>query len=112
MRARTSWFVAPAFKNFAEPVKALQEMRRVLRPGGMALVIDMRRDVSVVDLRSYVNALGVNWLNRAFMMLVFRRMLIKRAYPIAAIRQMTAQAGWVDPKIEISPVGVEAWTTR
>ncbi len=34
-----------AFKNSAEPVKALAEMRRVLRPGGMALLIDMRRDV-------------------------------------------------------------------
>jgi ubiquinone/menaquinone biosynthesis C-methylase UbiE len=29
-----------AFKNFAEPVKALAEMRRVLRLGGTALLID------------------------------------------------------------------------
>jgi ubiquinone/menaquinone biosynthesis C-methylase UbiE len=30
-----------AFKNFADPVGALQEMCRVLRPGGTALLIDL-----------------------------------------------------------------------
>ncbi|MGC2398430.1 MAG: class I SAM-dependent methyltransferase, partial [Acidobacteriaceae bacterium] len=42
-----------AFKNFTEPRKALAEMRRVLRPGGRALLIDMRRDASMADLRQY-----------------------------------------------------------
>ena len=65
-----------AFKNFTEPVKALAEMRRVLRPGGHAMLIDMRRDVSVPELQRYVNGLGVSRLNRWFMMLSFRGMLI------------------------------------
>ncbi len=33
-----------AFKNFAKPVEALQEMQRVLRPGGRAVVIDLKRE--------------------------------------------------------------------
>jgi ubiquinone/menaquinone biosynthesis C-methylase UbiE len=33
-----------AFKNFSEPHKALEEMHRVLRPGGTALVLDLRKD--------------------------------------------------------------------
>src|SRR5271154_6023978 len=49
-----------AFKNFTEPLKALQEMRRVLRPGGKALVIDMRRDASMLSIRQYVEGLGVS----------------------------------------------------
>jgi ubiquinone/menaquinone biosynthesis C-methylase UbiE len=49
-----------AFKNFAEPVEALREMRRVLRPGGKALLIDMRRDASMAEIRRYVNGLGVS----------------------------------------------------
>ena len=57
-----------AFKNFSEPVKALSEMRRVLRPGGTALLIDMRRDVKVEELKRYVDGLGVSLLNRWFMM--------------------------------------------
>jgi hypothetical protein len=56
--------------------------------------------------------LGVNWLNRWFMMLVFRFMLIKRAYPLEEIRRMAVEAGWGEPRIDPSPLGFEAWMTR
>jgi ubiquinone/menaquinone biosynthesis C-methylase UbiE len=101
-----------AFKNFTEPVKALEEMRRVLRPGGTALLIDMRRDVSVAEIRQYVDRLGVSRLNRWFMMLTFRGMLVKRAYPIADIQRMIAEAGWQEPRIETTQLGFEAWMKR
>jgi ubiquinone/menaquinone biosynthesis C-methylase UbiE len=101
-----------AFKNFTEPVKALAEMRRVLRLGGTALLIDMRRDVPVSELQAYVNKLGIGLLNRWFMMLTFRTMLIKRAYPIEEIRRMAKEAGWLEPRIETAPVGFEAWMTK
>jgi ubiquinone/menaquinone biosynthesis C-methylase UbiE len=101
-----------AFKNFARPVEALREMRRVLRPGGTALLIDMRRDASMADIGRYVDGLGVSWLNRVFMMVTFRTMLIKRAYPIADIGRMTAQAGWIVSRIDLNPIGFEAWMTK
>jgi len=101
-----------AFKNFSEPVKALVEMRRVLRSGGTALLIDMRRDVSVSEIQRYVDNLGVSRLNRWFMMLTFRSMLIKRAYPLEEIRRMTVEAGWTETRIEIMPLGFEAWTKK
>jgi ubiquinone/menaquinone biosynthesis C-methylase UbiE len=101
-----------AFKNFTEPVKALAEMRRVLRPGGTALLIDMRRDVPVAELKRYVDGLGVSRLNRWSIMFVFRMMLIKRAYPLDEIRHMTAEAGWLEARVVTSPLGFEAWMTK
>jgi ubiquinone/menaquinone biosynthesis C-methylase UbiE len=101
-----------AFKNFAQPVKALAEMRRVLGSGGTALLIDMRRDVSVAEIQRYVDNLGVSRLNRWFMMFAFRSMLIKRAYPLEEIRRMTVEAGWTEARIEITPLGFEAWTKK
>jgi ubiquinone/menaquinone biosynthesis C-methylase UbiE len=35
-----------AFKNFSRPLVALNEMHRVLKPGGAALIIDLRKDFS------------------------------------------------------------------
>jgi ubiquinone/menaquinone biosynthesis C-methylase UbiE len=101
-----------AFKNFTQPVAALTEMRRVLRPGGTALLIDMRRDASLVGVKRYVDGLGVGFLKRIFMMLVFRTVLIKRAYPLAEIGRMARDAGWTEPRIEMNPIGFEAWMVK
>ncbi len=90
-----------AFKNFTEPVKALSEMRRVLRPGGTALLIDMRREATLKDVRPYLERAGGGWWNRQYMLLIFR-MLIRRAYPLDAIRRMAAEAGWGEDEVKLT----------
>jgi ubiquinone/menaquinone biosynthesis C-methylase UbiE len=101
-----------AFKNFSEPVKALAEMRRVLRPGGTALIIDLRRDVSGAEIKHYADGLGVNLLNRLLIRFTFKTTLIKRAYMIEEMRRMAMEAGWTDPRIDSSPLGFEAWLKK
>ena len=46
------------------------------------------------------------------MMLTFRHMLIKRAYPLDEIRSMAAAAGWTTSASKPAPLGFEAWTTK
>jgi ubiquinone/menaquinone biosynthesis C-methylase UbiE len=101
-----------AFKNFSEPVKALAEMRRVLRPGGTALVIDLRRDAPISEIKRYVDSMDVSPLNRWFMRFTFRNMLIKRAYGLDEMRRMIAEAGWTDSRLESAPMGFEAWLKK
>jgi ubiquinone/menaquinone biosynthesis C-methylase UbiE len=101
-----------AFKNFSEPVKALAEMRRVLRPGGTALVIDLRRDVPAGEIKRYVDGLDISLPSRWFTRFTFRTMLIKRAYMLDEMRRMAAEAGWTDTRIESAPLGFEAWMKK
>jgi ubiquinone/menaquinone biosynthesis C-methylase UbiE len=43
-----------AFKNFSEPRKAIDEMRRVLRAGGTGAIMDLRRDVPMTEIKRHV----------------------------------------------------------
>ncbi len=100
-------FCRAAFKNFSEPLQALQEMHRVLRKGGKALIIDLRRDASQDSINRHVDTLGMNPLNRLLTKLTFRFMLLKRAYTRQEFQQWLPQAGFQDPAIRETPVGFE-----
>ena len=84
-----------AFKNFSEPLKALNEMHRVLKPGGRAIVIDLRKDASWDEIVAYVDGLHISRANTWMTKFTFKHMLLKRAYTEG---QMTALAGESDFK--------------
>jgi ubiquinone/menaquinone biosynthesis C-methylase UbiE len=54
-----------AFKNFGEPVEALNEMERVLRPGGFCLVMDLNRHTSIPDIHEYIDRMRLGAISRA-----------------------------------------------
>jgi ubiquinone/menaquinone biosynthesis C-methylase UbiE len=96
-----------AFKNFAEPVKALDEMFRVLKPDGKALIIDLRPDVSndAIDkhIREDLALTGINFLLTKW---AFKSMLIKRAYTQDEIRQLVSRSKFKTCKIDNDAIGM------
>lgn len=96
-----------AFKNFTDPVGALREMRRVLKIGGRAVIIDLRKDTPKKEIDAHVDNMHVGKLNSAFMKFTFRAMLLKRAYTRADFERFIAESGF--PRFEIgeAPVGFE-----
>jgi ubiquinone/menaquinone biosynthesis C-methylase UbiE len=96
-----------AFKNFTEPVRALDEMHRVLRPGGGALIIDLRRDAPLAEIRACVDGMGLGRINGLLTKLAFKHMLIKRAYSSAQFRGMAAASRFGSCEIKEASIGLE-----
>jgi len=96
-----------AFKNFAEPVRALQEMYRVLAKGGQALIIDLRRDASPDSINQAVDTMHVGAVNGFITKLTFRFMLLKRAYTQRQFEQFLAQTKFSPVQIKQDLIGLE-----
>jgi len=101
-----------AFKNFTEPVQAMREMQRVLKPGGKALIQDLRRDASSEDIDVEVNSMGLNWFNKLFVKWTFKLMLLKNAYTKAEIEQFVLQTDFVGHDIQENAVGMDIWLEK
>ena len=101
-----------AFKNFSQPHRALEEMYRVLHPGGTALVLDLRKDVPMSEIRKYFRAIGLSTINRWMTLAAFRFMLLKRAYTRGQLERMLADIPLRSKEVRLIDVGVELWLQK
>ena len=52
-----------AFKNFSDPIGALNEIHRVLTPGGQGSIYDLRKDASLDEIAAGVRDMQLSTIN-------------------------------------------------
>jgi ubiquinone/menaquinone biosynthesis C-methylase UbiE len=100
-----------AFKNFSDPVGALKEIRRVLRPAGRALIIDMRREASDSEIAREVSKMRLGRMDALFTRGALRS-LRGRAYTAPDFVRMIGEAGFCASSIAPSPIGFDISLTK
>jgi len=100
-------FCQAAFKNFAEPVKAMAEMYRVLRPHGTAIIVDLRRDATQAEIDREIGKMHLGFTDRLMTKWTFQQMLLKSAYSVSDIESMVAQTPFGRGHIDVGNVGFQ-----
>jgi ubiquinone/menaquinone biosynthesis C-methylase UbiE len=100
-----------AFKNFMHPASALDEMYRVLRSGGTAVIQDMHSDASHADIEQEVQKMRLGWWS-TFSTKATLEMLRRRAYSPARFERLAAASPFMTCEISTEGIGLEVRLTK
>jgi hypothetical protein len=87
-------------------------MYRVLKPGGSALIIDLRKDASRESISEAVEKMDLGPVNGLITKLTFRFMLLKRAYTRNEFEQFLSQTKFSRIDIKEDALGLEVSMQR
>jgi ubiquinone/menaquinone biosynthesis C-methylase UbiE len=96
-----------AFKNFSNPLGAINEMHRVLKPGGEALIVDLRKDASLQEIADEVRDMNLSAVNALVTRFVFRHGLLRAAYTEGQLRDMATASRFERHEIVRRGIGLE-----
>jgi ubiquinone/menaquinone biosynthesis C-methylase UbiE len=96
-----------AFKNFPDPVRALDEIHRVLRPGGRASIFDLRKDASDQAIQAEIRGMHLSAVSAFLTRLVFRTALLRAAYTREALESVVARSRFGRGELRADGIGFE-----
>jgi ubiquinone/menaquinone biosynthesis C-methylase UbiE len=105
-------FCQAAFKNFSEPVMAIAEMYRVLRPGGLSIIADLRCDAPAQEIEREIKGMALGHINEILVRWTFRKMLLRSAYSVTEMESMISQTPFGKGKIDVNGIGFQAWLAK
>jgi ubiquinone/menaquinone biosynthesis C-methylase UbiE len=97
-----------AFKNFKEPLKALEEMHRVLKSGGTALIMDLNRKASMSVTKKVAENMGLKGI-KAFIAGAIQR---SGAYSRNEFESFISQTEFKDYEIRDSDMGFSVYLKK
>lgn len=100
-----------AFKNFTRPIKALDEMHRVLRPGGVAVIQDMNRGASSADVAREVHRMELGAV-ASTMTRTTLTWLRRRAYAPDTFQRLAAASAFGGCTTAADGIGLAVRLTR
>ncbi|PKO16584.1 MAG: class I SAM-dependent methyltransferase [Chloroflexi bacterium HGW-Chloroflexi-10] len=100
-------FCQAAFKNFSEPVKAIAEMYRVLKPHGVAVIVDLNRGASPEGIEQEIKDMGLGRINESMVRWTFKQMLLKSAYNMEEMKTLVSQTPFARCKIEADGISFQ-----
>jgi ubiquinone/menaquinone biosynthesis C-methylase UbiE len=100
-----------AFKNFRQPVAALNEMHRVLRPGGFAVIQDLDREATGADIRREVASMNVGAV-AGFSVRQALVWLRRRAFTREQFEALAAESAFGGCSVSTDGIGLEVRLTR
>jgi ubiquinone/menaquinone biosynthesis C-methylase UbiE len=96
-----------AFKNFPEPVRALDDIHRVLRPGARASIFDLRKDAPSDAIEREIRDMHLSPLNAYLTRLTFRFGLLRAAYTRDRLESIVQRSRFGSGKIIADGIGFE-----
>lgn len=99
-----------AFKNFKNPVKALCEMHRVLKPGGTSLIIDMNHEASSEDMNNEVK--NMKGFDKYFVKFAFKTFLKKGAYTKEDFEALLKETPFQDYQIKVDGLSLYVYLNK
>jgi len=100
-----------AFKNFPDPVKVLDDIFRVLKASGKAVIIDMNKDVPKEKLNKFVDRMKLNVFDSYFTKQTFKG-LAKSAYTKNEIEDIVKKSKFKQCQIVDEDIGFEIWLDK